>query len=226
MTTARSTIARTNAIDAQWLERPRLSRRTFCAALLAATACFGRARAAGLDPTATVRAFYDVLLSTMRDGPQLGPKGRYDRLAPSIDQTFDLPFMARTAVGPQWVRFSEAEQEAVVKAFRRYVVATYADNFDDYSGEKLEVTGNQPVNIGRIVQTRIVKSDGTPVALNYLMHDDGTGWRVRDVYLDGQISELAVRRSQFVSILSAKGTDGLIAMLNQKADTLAPDKGS
>lgn len=226
MTTARTTIAEAKLIRCRLFRHAGLSRRAVCAALLALTVWFGSAHAAGPDATDTVRTFYQALLGTMHDGPKLGPKGRYDRLAPVIDQTFDLVFMARTAVGPQWVRFSEADQQAVVKAFRRYVVATYADNFDDYSGEKLEVTGDQSVNIGRIVQTRIVKSDGTPVALNYLMHDDGTGWRIRDVYLDGQISELAVRRSQFVSILSAKGTDGLIAMLNQKADTLAPDKGS
>lgn len=226
MTTARATIARAKSIPFQLLEHPCLSRRRVCAAVLAAMLCLGGAHAAAPDATETVRTFYQVLLSTMRDGPKLGPKGRYDQLAPVIDQTFDLGFMARTAVGPQWLRFSETEQEAMIKAFRRYVVATYADNFDDYSGEKLEVVGDQPVNIGRIVQTRIVKSGGTPVALNYLMHDDGTGWRIRDVYLDGQISELAVRRSQFVSILSAKGTNGLIAMLNEKADTLTPDKGS
>lgn len=227
MTTAKATTGRAKPIRFQALEGPRLSRRSLCAALLAATALrVGGARAAAPDATGTVRSFYQVLLSTMRDGTQLGAKGRYDRLAPAIDQTFDLAFMARTAVGPQWLNFSEIEQGATIKAFRRYVVATYADNFDDYSGEKLEVVGDQPVNIGRIVQTKIVKSDGTPVPLNYLMHDDGAGWRIRDVYLDGQISELAVRRSQFVSILSAKGTDGLIAMLNQKADTLAPDRGS
>ncbi len=72
----------------------------------------------------------------------------------------------------------------------------------------------------------MVKPDGAPVTIDYLVHDDGTSWRIRDVYLDGQISELAVRRSQFLAILSANGTDGLIAMLNQKADKLAPDTGS
>ncbi len=188
--------------------------------------CRMPAKAAALDAAETVRAFYDVLLGTMHDGPKLGVKGRFERLAPVIDRTFDLPFMARTAVGPQWLRFSEAERENVMKALRRYIVATYADNFDEYAGEKLEVSGDETYSLGRIVHTRIVKPDGVPVTINYLVHDDGTGWRIRDVYLDGQISELAVRRSQFLSILSANGTAGLIAMLNQKADKLAPDTGS
>src|SRR5215472_2594593 len=87
--------------------------------------------AATPDATQAVRTFYDVLLATMQDGPKLGVKGRYERLAPAIDQTFDLPFMARTAVGPQWLNFSPSEREEVIKALRRYIVATYADNFDE-----------------------------------------------------------------------------------------------
>ena len=207
-------------------DRRRVLARLAGAAIVAFTICCAHAEAAEIDAAQTVRAFYDVLSSTMHEGQRLGAKGRYERLAPVIDQTFDLAFMARTAVGPQWLKFSDSQRDDVIKAFRRYVVATYADNFDDYSGEKLEVAGDQAYAAGRVVNTRIVKSDGTPVTVNFLMHDDGTGWRIRDVYLDGQISELAVRRSQFVSILSANGTDGLIAMLNQKADKLAPNTGS
>jgi phospholipid transport system substrate-binding protein len=200
---------------------------TLAAAGVVALAPFGaRAGAAGTDAMQTVREFYAVLLQTMRDGPQLGVKGRFDRLAPTIDQTFDLAFMARTAVGPQWLKFSTSERDNVTKALRRYIVATYADNFDEYSGEKLEVSGEDTHTLGRVVHTRVVKPDGAPVKIDYLMQDDGANWRIRDVYLDGQISELAVRRSQFLAILAANGTDGLIAMLNQKADKLAPDTGS
>jgi hypothetical protein len=39
-------------------------------------------------------------------------------------------------------------------------------------------------------------------------------------YLDGAISEVATRRSEFAAILKREGIDGLIAALNRKADTL------
>ena len=41
-----------------------------------------------------------------------------------------------------------------------------------------------------------------------------------DIYLDGAISEVATRRSEFAAILKNKGIDGLIAALNRKADIL------
>ncbi len=38
--------------------------------------------------------------------------------------------------------------------------------------------------------------------------------------LDGAISEVATRRSEFSAILKTGGVDGLIAALNRKADML------
>ena len=45
-------------------------------------------------------------------------------------------------------------------------------------------------------------------------------WLIADIYLDGAISEVATRRSEFAAILKSRGIDGLIAALNRKADTL------
>jgi phospholipid transport system substrate-binding protein len=58
------------------------------------------------------------------------------------------------------------------------------------------------------------------VAIRYLMRQDGADWRINDVYLDGKISELATRRSEFSSVLRQQGIDGLISTLNRKADAL------
>ena len=71
-----------------------------------------------------------------------------------------------------------------------------------------------------MVQTRIVKSNGETVRLDYLMHRDNGAWQISDVYLDGSISQLAVHRSEFHSILRREGIDGLVMVLNRKVDLL------
>ena len=178
-------------------------------------------RAAGTGPADTIHQFYDALLSTMQQGPTLGPKGRYARLEPVIGETFDLPYMARIVVGPVWTRISAAQQRQMTDAFERYVTATYADRFNSYDGQKLQVTGERPRAADAIVESRIVKADGKAVAIRYLMHQNSGRWRVADVYLDGTVSELATRRSEFSSILQQQGIDGLTAILNRKAEILA-----
>jgi len=179
------------------------------------------AAALALDPQANVRGFYDTLLGTMKNGQILGQSGRYARLAPVVDRVFDVAAMTRLAIGSSWATLPPAQQQQLIEAFRHYIAATYADRFDSYSGEQLQVTGEQPYNADVIVQTKIVKSDGETTTLNYLMRQNQGSWRISDVYLDGTISQLAVQRSEFNSILRREGVDGLVMALNRKADLLS-----
>ena len=172
------------------------------------------------DPQNNVRGFYDTLLMTMRNGPTLGQSGRYARLAPVVDRVFDVPSMTRLAIGPSWATLSPAQQQQLLEAFRHYVTATYADRFDSYSGQQLQVTGERPYNTDVIVQTKIVKSDGDTTTLDYRMRQNQGLWQISDVYLDGWISQLAIQRSEFYSILRRDGVDGLVMALNRKVDLL------
>ena len=178
------------------------------------------AAALAVDPQNNVRGFYDTLLTTMKDARTLGQSGRYGRLAPVVDRVFDVASMTRLAIGPSWATLSPAQQQQLTEAFRHYIAATYADRFDSYSGEQLQVTGEQPYNADVIVHTKIVKSNGETTTLNYLMRQNQGSWQISDVYLDGTISQLAVQRSEFHSILRRDGVDGLVMALNRKVDLL------
>jgi phospholipid transport system substrate-binding protein len=186
--------------------------------LLAAGNLSGAQAALSPAPEDNVQSFYATLLTTMRSGPSLGESGRYAQLAPVVQQVFDVPYMTQIAVGPSWASLTPAQQQQIIDAFGHYIAATYAYNFDSYSGEQLQVLGEQPFSYyGTLVETRIVKSDGKPVTINYLMRQNSDGtWQIADIYLDGTISQLAVRRSEFTSILQNQGVGGLINALNHK----------
>jgi len=180
----------------------------------------------GMTGTDTVRSLYDTLLTTMRSGPALGPAGRYSRIEPVVRQAFDIPFMTRLAVGPQWENLSEPQRRQVSQAFERYIAAIYAERFDSYSGERLQVVGEHASAAGTIITSQIIKSTGEPVTINYLVRQNGGAWRIADVYLNGTISELATRRSEFAAILRTHGIDGLIAALNNKTQALSAARAS
>jgi len=168
----------------------------------------------------TVQGLYDALLGTMKNGRALGQSGRFMRLEPVIRRSFDIPTMARLSVGPTWAGMSEVQRQQVIESFGRYISATYADRFDTYAGQKLQVTGEQPNVGGVLVKSQIVKANGEPVKVDYMMRRNGEGWLISDIYLDGAISEVVTRRSEFGAIIRADGVDGLIAALNRKADML------
>jgi phospholipid transport system substrate-binding protein len=198
-------------------------RRFLAAAVALAALATRRARAQNdADPAvARIKAFYDALLAVMKQATQLGIKGRYDKLAPTIRTTFDLPAMTRIAVGPEWNNIPADKQAALVDAFSTMTIATYANRFDGYSGERFEVDPtSEQRNTGKMVRTRLVPSSGEPVSLNYLMRGAGDTWKVVDVYLTGTISELATRRSEFSSILKSGGPDALIKSLREQTAKL------
>lgn len=179
----------------------------------------GPARAA--DPAiAPIDSFDSALLSVMKEGKTLGPKGRYHRLAPVIERTFDLPAMTRFAVGPAWTSFTPAQQQAAIEAFTRLSIASYAHNFADYSGQRFEVDPNvQTRGPDKIVQTHMYRPNDTPVALTYRMRQAGGSWKIIDIYF-GAISQLTTRRSDFAAPIAAGGAPGLLAHLNTLVDNL------
>ena len=168
----------------------------------------------------TVQGLYDALLGAMKNGRTLGLSGRFTQLEPVIRRTFDLQSMTRLSVGASWSGLSEAQRQQLTDGFGRYISAIYADRFDSYAGQQLQVIGEQPNAGGLMVKSQIVKANGEPVKIDYVMRRNGEAWLISDVYLDGAISEVATRRSEFAAILKTEGVDGLIAALNRKADML------
>jgi len=168
----------------------------------------------------TVQGLYDALLNAMKNGRTLGRSGRFTKLAPVIRGSFDVASMARLSVGPSWTGLSEPQRQQMTESFGRYISAIYADRFDSYDGQTLQVTGEQAAPSGVMVKSQIIKANGEPVKVDYMMHRNGEAWLISDVYLDGVISEVATRRSEFSTIIRNEGIDGLIAALNRKADLL------
>ena len=203
----------------------RVAKSRLCKALALAVALglstfFNTVQAAPAGGSGTVRGLYKALLSTMKSGRTLGGSGRFAQLAPVIRSSFDVALMARLSVGPSWTGLSEAQRQELIESYGRYISAIYADRFDSYHGQKLEVTGEQPVPYGLLVKSRIIKSNGEPVEVDYLLRRSGPSWLISDIYLDSTISEVATRRSEFAAIIKTQGIDGLIAALNRKADIL------
>jgi phospholipid transport system substrate-binding protein len=172
-------------------------------------------------PMAIVESFNATLLNVMRNARQLGIRGREQTLRPAMDQAFNLPAMARISVGPPWTQLAPQDQQAIIQAFSTWSVATFANRFDNFSGERFVVEGEAALQNGdRLVQTKLVRPSDAPVQLNYLMRDFGGQWRAVDIYLTGTISELATRRAEFTGLLRQGGAPALISELNRRTATL------
>ena len=157
------------------------------------------------------------LLDVMQKAEELGFDGRVEALAEVLGGTYHLPVMTKAAVGRYWRRFDGKQREYLVDAFTRMTLATYADRFNGYSGERFEVLEEVPtIKDLVLVKNRLIKSNGDIIMLNYLTRPYGNNWRIVDVYLDAKYSELARLRSEFLSVLSKGGFTALMAKLEEQ----------
>ncbi len=194
------------------------------AATLATTMMALGAVAYAEDPAVQpVQSFYDTLLATMKQGKALGIKGRYEKLKPTIEQSFDLSGMTRLSVGPSWNTMSPTDQQAVVAALSRYTIANYASNFNSYDGEKFVV---EPTAADRgadkMVASKLVTKSET-IPFNYRMRQVGSNWKVIDIFLNGYVSQIAKQRSDFGATVQSGGAQALVKKLNALSDKLMKD---
>ena len=168
--------------------------------------------------TSVVSGFDESLLGIMKDAKSLGYQGRYDRIAPAVDKAFDIAFTAKLLIGPDGNQIPADKMADLTDRFRRFTIGTYANRFDGYNGEKIEIVGQPTTQRDDVrVQTQIVPSGGTePVKLDYILHHDDKGWQIIDIFLNGTISQLATQRAEFQHVLKDGGIDALIAALDQK----------
>jgi phospholipid transport system substrate-binding protein len=177
---------------------------------------------AAADAKTTIDGFDSVLLDVMKNATKLGYKGRYDKLAPVIMQTYDLPLMTRISVGPEWTSLTPDQQAKITEAFKALSIATFASRFDGYGGETFQITGESPAGTDDIVDTKMLRPNDDAVDLNYRLRKTGDDWKIIDVYLSGTISQLANYRSEFSTTLRTKGADGLVQLINDKVAALGP----
>lgn len=174
-------------------------------------------------PRDIIDKFYGSLLSVMKSGPQLGFQGRFDALLPTIDGAFDMPEMTRLSLGAAAKTLSPEQMAQVTDAFRRYTVANYASSFNEFNGEKFVVGTPRQTESGTVVvPSTLVPGDGTPsVSLDYVMRQEGGKWGVTDILAEGAVSQMALRRSEFVSVLRRDGFQALLDSIRKKTDAMA-----
>ena len=174
---------------------------------------------------AVIEQFHYSLVEMMKSGPNLGFSGRRERLSPAVNGSFDLAFMAKYTAGGAWDKMTPDQQNRLVAAFAEFTLANYASRFKKFSGQRFEVVSEiESKAKDTLVRTELVKSDGEKIGIDYLLRNGTGGWRIIDIFVK-RISELATRKSEYVSIIQRDGVEALITSIGTKAKDIANDSG-
>lgn len=169
-------------------------------------------------PFDTVQTAVEQVMAIIDDPALQNEKSRPEqvqRISVIVDAVFDYPTIARQALGKNWTRITEAEQQEFTLLFSRFLGDVYINKITSFPGSKVEY-GKEIALSAKVteVQTTVNTKD-LSVPISYRLTVNDSTWKVYDVIVEG-VSLLNNYRSQFHSILSKKPMEYLLVQLRAK----------
>jgi len=166
---------------------------------------------------AQIKSTVDHVVQILKD-PRLQRDAKVEerrqRLRQIIAPRFDFEEMAKRSLGQHWQR-NAARKDEFVPVFTRFVENSYVSSIESYKNEKILYTRERVDKDFAQVDTKVVKSKGDEIPINYKLHSVGGEWKVYDVVIEN-VSLVNNYRSQFNRILATASFDDLIKRLQEK----------
>lgn len=180
----------------------------------------GSARGARAEEETAARALVERLggqvIAMLAEGGQ-SQAVLEQRLGELLRTEFDLPLLARLALGVEYRRMSAPQKAEYERLFGQLVLKTYSQRLRAYSGERLEILGTSASGEDVLVRTEIRRPADTPIRVDWRVRRLGGAPRVIDMVVEGA-SFVVTQRSEFLAITRQQGIDGLIETLRGRLE--------
>ncbi len=185
------------------------------------------APSAASDPTPArlVETLHAALLAAMQSGDRLSCAQRFEKLLPVVRGCFDFTFIARLAVGRHWRRLTDPQRRALVTALTRMSAATYARNFDSFSGQRFETLETRQTKETKAVVRTLLITAGDKIDLNYICRKTEDGWKIVSVAARG-VNDLSMKRAEYTRFLKDHDIAALIEKIDAKTDKCTREVGA
>lgn len=142
-----------------------------------------------------------------------------------LNGNFDVPTIARYALGRYWNAATPAQQQEYSRLFEDQIVDAYATRFREYAGEQFKVGTTRNEGNDSVVSSQIVRPQGPPIDVEWRVRNGAQGPRIIDVAVAG-VSMATTQRSEFASVIERNGgnIDALIQALRSKTVAVAKPK--
>ncbi len=167
----------------------------------------------------TVNNLHAELLLAMQLPEKTSVAKRIETLKPVIEASFDFTTIAKIILGDSWPTLSNEQRSLFQDTLQRLSVATYADHFSKFSGEKFLVTKVNDKKQLTIVDTRLIPVNGSvddkSISMRYLLTRKDDRWQIINVIAQG-VSDLALKQAEYAYVIKKDGFKGLVSQLNDK----------
>ncbi|MEH6402997.1 MAG: ABC transporter substrate-binding protein [Sneathiella sp.] len=147
-------------------------------------------------------------------------ENREQVLQKELGQHIDFALMASVVMGRYWKTMEAAQKNDFFDLFSDFFLNSYTPLLGGYPGDKLEVrysrnNGSQDV----FVRTQLMRQNRKTIVSDWRMRKTGNKLRIIDLNVSG-ISVIVSHRESFHQHLDKKGVDGLLKLLQIRAERL------
>lgn len=134
-----------------------------------------------------------------------------------IQETYDAKKMGKMIINNNWKSLSSYEQKEFVEVFEKFIAVNYLRRFSKIKRVDFKTQNIKKINENfRLVNISMTLNTSEKIELGYLLHYTKNNWLIFDVLVDGSISEIATRKSDFNNIINDQGFKKFISILKEK----------
>lgn len=156
-----------------------------------------------------------LLLSDMTLKGPAHAADRREELLTIIRERFSCEEMSKRALGEEWFKRSEAEQQEFTRLFQVLLAKSYAGKIEGYGAKPISYLEEQIANGYAMVRAKMYAAKNDYV-LDFRLMEKAGNWLVYDVVVDG-ISLMSSYRGQFARVLTYASYETLVERMREIA---------
>ena len=130
-----------------------------------------------------------------------------------VKNSYDLEKMGKMIIGVKWKKVEIKMQKEFIDVFKRFISVNYLRRFNKINDLDFEHQSVRVIEDKFRLAGVILIADNERIKIDYLLGFKNDQWKIFDVLLDGSISEIATKKSDFKKIINEEGLSGLIKNL-------------
>ena len=130
-----------------------------------------------------------------------------------VKNSYDLEKMGKIIIGIDWKQTDTKTQKEFINVFKRFISVNYFRRFNKINELHFEHQTVTNIKDKFKLAKVILTADNEKFKIDYLLGFKNEKWKIFDVLLDGSISEVATKKSDFKKIIKEEGVSGLVKNL-------------
>ena len=168
--------------------------------------------------TSKIELLQDVLMQISEDSNQ--ESNNLKKVKQVVEQVYNNKKMLKIIVGEKkWQELNDNEKEDLYETFLEYISLSYIKRFSKIDDPRFELIKFKKIGEKfNLVETNLIIPSEEKIMIHYLFSKVDNDWKVFDVLLEGTISEIATKKSEFKKIIDENGVSSLAKSIRNKID--------